>query len=188
MYQLFSSSALVSLGLYQLINTTRNHLKSPQSYSAKPFHPFPSPSSNHRLKHLQLYLLILCLVIAFAHQLFISTQSDPLVKGHTPVHRLNSLQSAAVLFLFILLSLSLLLSDTASALLPFPHLTPVVAGQALTSRLLLPPAAGAWSWTVDFGSSLQNSDLVCFFFLSFPLLLYSYLLVFLISTYLLVTC
>jgi hypothetical protein len=120
MYQLFSSSALVSLGLYQLINTTRNHLKSPQSYSAKPFHPFPSPSSNHRLKHLQLYLIILCLVIAFAHQLFISTQSDPLVKGHTPVHRLTSLQSAAVLFLFILLSLSLLLSDTASALLPFP--------------------------------------------------------------------
>uniref|UniRef100_A0A2N9EDF7 Uncharacterized protein n=1 Tax=Fagus sylvatica TaxID=28930 RepID=A0A2N9EDF7_FAGSY len=73
------------------------------------------------------------------------TQSDPLVKGHTPVHRLTSLQSATVLFLFILLSLSLLLSDTASALLPFPHLTPVVAGQALTSRLLLSPAAGQWT-------------------------------------------
>uniref|UniRef100_A0A2N9GIE6 Uncharacterized protein n=1 Tax=Fagus sylvatica TaxID=28930 RepID=A0A2N9GIE6_FAGSY len=83
-------------------------------------------------------------------------QSDPFIKGHTPVHRLTSLQSAAVLFLFILLSLSLLLSDTASALLPFPHLMPVVAGQALTSCLLLPPVAGAWSWTVDFGSSLQN--------------------------------
>ena len=97
------------------------------------------------------------------------TQSDPLVKGHTPVHRLTSLQSATVLFLFILLSLSLLLSDTASALLPFPHLTPVVAGQALTSRLLLPPTAGAWSWTVDFGSSLQNfrSGLLFFFFFVF---------------------
>jgi hypothetical protein len=118
------------------------------------------------------------------------TQSDPLVKRHTPVHCLTSLQSATALFLFILLSLSLLLSDTASALLPFPHLTPVVAGQALTSRLLLPPTAGAWSWTVDFGSSLQNfrSGLLFFFFLSFPLLLYSYLLVFFISTYLLVTC
>jgi hypothetical protein len=102
------------------------------------------------------------------------TQSDPLVKGHTPVHHLTSLQSATVLFLFILLSLSLLLSDTASALLPFPHLTPVVAGQALTSRLLLSPAAGAWSWTVDLGSSLQNfrSSLLFFLFVFSSLTLF----------------
>lgn len=121
-YEIFSSSALVSLGLYHLISTTRNYLRSPQSYSAKPFHPFPLPSSNatgnHRFKHLQLYLAILCLLIAFVHQVLISSDSDPLLKGHTPVHRFTSLQSAAVLFLFLLLSLSLLLSD--SDVLPLP--------------------------------------------------------------------
>ncbi|XP_050270586.1 uncharacterized protein LOC126714469 [Quercus robur] len=117
MYQIFSSSALVSLGLYHLISTTRNYLKSPQpSYFAKPFHPFP----HNRLRHLQLYLLILCLIIAFAHQLLLSAESDPLVKGHTPVHRFTSLQSAAVLFLFLLLSVSLLLSDSPTSLLPLP--------------------------------------------------------------------
>ncbi|KAL0002795.1 hypothetical protein SO802_016576 [Lithocarpus litseifolius] len=94
MYQIFSSSALVSLGLYHLISTTRNYLKSPQqSYFAKPFHPFP----HNRLRHLQL-----------------CAESDPLVKGHTPVHRFTSLQSTAVLFLF------LLLSDSPSSLLPLP--------------------------------------------------------------------
>ncbi|KAK9272568.1 hypothetical protein L1049_002942 [Liquidambar formosana] len=118
MYHIFSSSALVSLGLYHLISTTINHLKSPRDYSAKPYHPF-SLSSSPRLKLLQLYLLILCLLIAFAHQSLISSDSDPLLKGSTPVHRFSSLQSAGVLFLFLLLSLSLLLSETTS-LLPFP--------------------------------------------------------------------
>uniref|UniRef100_A0A5B7B2B7 Plant viral-response family protein n=1 Tax=Davidia involucrata TaxID=16924 RepID=A0A5B7B2B7_DAVIN len=117
-YHIFSSSALLSLGLYHLISTTSSHLKSPRDYFAKPYHPF-SLSSSQRLKHLQLYLLILCLLIAFAHQTLISSDSDPLLRGRTPVHRFTSLQSAAVLFLFFLLSLSLLLSDTTS-LLPLP--------------------------------------------------------------------
>ncbi|XAR58334.1 hypothetical protein NMG60_11026786 [Bertholletia excelsa] len=114
-YHLFSSNALVWLGLYHLICTTRNHVKSPREYFAKPHHPLSSP----RFKHLQLYLLILCLLIAFAHQLFISSDSDPLIKGRTPVHRFTSLQAAGVLFLFLLLSFSLLLSETTS-LLSFP--------------------------------------------------------------------
>ncbi|KAJ0112304.1 hypothetical protein Patl1_02506 [Pistacia atlantica] len=118
-YEIFSSSALLSLGLYHTICTTRNHLKSPQSYSAKPYHPFPLPHHHHRLKHLQLFLLILCLLIAFAHQCFISSDSDPLLKGRTPVHRFASLQSALVSFLFLILSVALLISESTS-LLPFP--------------------------------------------------------------------
>ncbi|XP_059643434.1 uncharacterized protein LOC132285285 [Cornus florida] len=119
-YHIFSSSALLSLGLYHLICTTRNHLKSPRDYLAKPYHPLSlSSSSSQRLKHLLLYLMILCLLIAFVHQTLISSVSDPLLKGRTPVHRFTSLQAAAVLFLFILLSLALLLSETTS-LLPFP--------------------------------------------------------------------
>ncbi|KAK7290586.1 hypothetical protein RIF29_05112 [Crotalaria pallida] len=120
LYHVLSSSALLSLGLYHLISTTRNFLKSPHSYSAKLFHPFPPSSSHHRLRHLPLYLAILSLLVAIIHQLILSTDSDPLLKGHTPVHHLTSLQSSSLLFLFLLLSLSLLLSDSHPSLLPLP--------------------------------------------------------------------
>lgn len=120
-YQIFSSSGLVSLGIFHLVATIHNHLKSPHSYSAKPFHTIPlssSSSSSHRLKHLQLYLIMAFLLVALAHQILVSWDSDPLLKGRTPVHRFTSLQSAAVLFLFLLLSFSLLLSES---LLLLPH-------------------------------------------------------------------
>ncbi|KAH8517745.1 hypothetical protein Peur_011914 [Populus x canadensis] len=115
-YYIFSSAALIALALYHLISTTTAYLKSPHAYIAKPYYPF---SSSHRFKYLQLYLLILCLLVAFAHQTLVSSDSDPLLKGSTPVHRFTSLQSAAVLFLFLILSLSLLISDSTS-LLPLP--------------------------------------------------------------------
>ncbi|CAI9111652.1 OLC1v1011935C1 [Oldenlandia corymbosa var. corymbosa] len=117
LYHVFSSSSLLSLGLYHLISTTKNHLKSPRDYSAKPYHPFPL---YHRLRHLQLYLLILFLLVAFFHQTIISSDSDPLLKGRTPVYRFTSLQSAAVIFLFFLLSIALLLSESTSLLPPLP--------------------------------------------------------------------
>ncbi|XP_022739740.1 uncharacterized protein LOC111291889 [Durio zibethinus] len=117
-YQLFASSTLLSLGLYHLICSSRNFLKSQQSYSAKPFHPFPFSTDLH-LKHLPLYLLILCLFIAFLHQSFISSDPDPLLKGRSPVYCFTALLSAAVLFLFFILSVSLLLSESTS-FLPLP--------------------------------------------------------------------
>ncbi|KAL6587374.1 hypothetical protein OROMI_000352 [Orobanche minor] len=119
-YQIFSSSALLSQGLYHLICTTKNHLKSPRDYVAKPYHPFPATTTHHRfLRYLQLYLIIFCLFIALIHQLIVSSYSDPLLKGHTPVHLFTSLQSAAIIFSFLLLSLALLLSD-ATSIIPFP--------------------------------------------------------------------
>lgn len=119
-YHIFSSSALLSLGLYHLICITRNHLKYPRDYIAKPYHPLPfSSSSNRLLKYLQLYLIILCLFIALVNQLLVSSDADPLLKGRTPVHRFTSLQAAAVLFCFLILSIALLLSDVTS-LLPLP--------------------------------------------------------------------
>ncbi|CAM8912571.1 unnamed protein product [Rhodiola kirilowii] len=119
-YQLFISTAMVTMGVYHLIVTTRNNLKSrPGEYSAKPYHQFPSSSSSGPRKYLQLYLIITCLFLAFIHQTLISADPDPLIKGHTPVHRFTSLQSAAVLFLFLILAISLLLSE-ATPFLPFP--------------------------------------------------------------------
>ncbi|CAL0332920.1 unnamed protein product [Lupinus luteus] len=124
LYHVVSSSALLSLGLYHLISTIRNFLKFPHTYSAKLFHPFPPSSSSttthDRFRHLHLYFIIASLLIAIIHQLIISADSDPLLKGHTPVHHLTSLQSAALLFLFLLLSISLLISDSHPSLLPLP--------------------------------------------------------------------
>eukprot|EP00256_Glycine_max_P067447 XP_025982042.1 uncharacterized protein LOC100791374 [Glycine max] len=113
-YQVISSAALFTLGIYHLITTTRNYLKSPLSYAAKPFHPFPYP------RRLPLYLVITSLLLAMAHHLLISADADPLVRGATAVHRITSLQSAASLFLFLLLALALLLADASPALLPLP--------------------------------------------------------------------
>ncbi|KAL1531578.1 hypothetical protein AAHA92_31702 [Salvia divinorum] len=116
-YQIFSSTALLAQGLYHLVCATRNHLKFPADYVAKPYHLLPF--SHHRWRHLQLHLIILCLLIAIVHQLLVSSDADPLVKGHTAVHLLTSLQSAALLSAFLLLALALLLSD-ATSLLPLP--------------------------------------------------------------------
>lgn len=105
-YHMFSSSGVFTLGLYHLISATRTHLKSPREYSAKPLHHLSNfPLSFPRLRRLPLYLTILSLFIASAHQAIVSFDSDPLLKGHTPVHRFSSLQSAAILLCFLLLSL-----------------------------------------------------------------------------------
>ncbi|XP_051114764.1 uncharacterized protein LOC127240247 [Andrographis paniculata] len=117
-YQLFSSTALLSQGIYHLVCATRNKLKSsPRDYVAKPFHPFPGAGGY--LRHLQLYLVAIFVFIALLHQLLTASYSDPLLKGRTPVHLFTSLQSAAVLFSFLLLAVAILLSD-ATSLLPLP--------------------------------------------------------------------
>ncbi|KAK9945895.1 hypothetical protein M0R45_011386 [Rubus argutus] len=152
LYQILSSSALVSLGLYHMVATTRNHLKSPQSYSAKPYHPFPlsSSSPNHRLRFLQLYLIIACLLVAVVHQTVTSLDADPLLKGRTPVHRFTSLQSAAALFLFLLLTLAILLSEWAPSLLPLS--TDLIFG--LAAALFYMQSFVSWG-----AASVQTSDL-----------------------------
>ncbi|CAH9080288.1 unnamed protein product [Cuscuta europaea] len=114
-YHVFSSSGLFSLGLFHLIAATRSHLKSPREHSAKPFYHLSNfPSSFPRLRHLPLYLIILSLFVAFAHQTVISFDSDPLLKGRTPVHRFSSLQSAAIILCFLLLSVFPLLVSEPS--------------------------------------------------------------------------
>ncbi|KAL3722890.1 hypothetical protein ACJRO7_035133 [Eucalyptus globulus] len=149
LYHVFSSSSLLSLGLYHSISATRSHLKSPSTYAARPHHPLP-PSAHPRLRPLQLYLASLCLVVAFCHQALSASDADPLLKGSTPVHRFSSLQSAAVLLLFLLLSLSLLLSDLLPSLLPLPHdLSFALASAAFFLQSSSSSAA----------ASVQNSDL-----------------------------
>ncbi|KMT07834.1 hypothetical protein BVRB_6g146460 [Beta vulgaris subsp. vulgaris] len=112
-YQLFTSTSLFSLGLYHLISTTRNFLKSPQSFSAKPFHPF----SLSRFRLLPLYITITTLLISSLHHSLSSTTPNPL----SPLHLFTSLTSASISFLFFLISLSLLLSESTSlfSLLPY---------------------------------------------------------------------
>ncbi|PRQ50848.1 hypothetical protein RchiOBHm_Chr2g0137761 [Rosa chinensis] len=153
-YQMMSSTALVSLGLYHMIATTRNHLRFPQSYFARPYHPFPlsisSSSHNHRLKFLQLYLVIAFLAVAIVHQTVASLDADPLLKGRTPVHYFTSLQSAASLFLFLLLTLALLLSEWIPSLLPLP--TDLIFG--LAAALFYLQSFVSWG-----AAAVQTSDL-----------------------------
>lgn len=118
MYHMLSSSSLLSLGFYHLICTTRNRIKSTGDYAAKPYHPISFISQPH-LRRLPLYLLLLCLLISLIHQSLVSLDADPLLKGHTPVHRFTSLQAAAVVFSFLILVVFLLISESTS-LLPLP--------------------------------------------------------------------
>ncbi|MQL91540.1 hypothetical protein Taro_024157 [Colocasia esculenta] len=123
LYHLYSFIAVFSYGLYFLVSAARAHLKHPhhRDYAARPYHPLPlPPQSRHLLRHLPLYLALLALAIAVAHQLISAAVSDPLLRGRTPVHRLEALQFAAVLLLFLLLALALLLSHSQPHILPLP--------------------------------------------------------------------
>ncbi|CAK9166190.1 unnamed protein product [Ilex paraguariensis] len=87
--------------LRQTLSSTLSLLlfSSTQAFAALPPHPLPPR--------------------CFCPPTLISSDADPLLKGRTPVHRFTSLQAAGVLFLFLILSLALLISETTS-LLPFP--------------------------------------------------------------------
>lgn len=118
LYKTMVTTGMMSMGTYNLIFTIKNYLKSPPHYSAKPYHS-PSSSSSYK-KYTQLYLILIFLSISFIHQTLISTDTDLLLKGSTPVHKFISLQYAAVILLFIVLSLSILVSDSTQ-LLPFSN-------------------------------------------------------------------
>ncbi|KAM7275347.1 hypothetical protein ACFE04_017213 [Oxalis oulophora] len=157
-YQIFTSSSLFSFGVYHIISTTRNFLKSsPQSYSAKPYHPLlPNHQQHNRfLKHTQLYLTIICLLIALTHQIIVSTDVDPLLKGRTPVHRLISLQSVAVTVIFLILTISLILSDSTTT-------TATITTTPLPSDLFFALGAAAFFLQYSVATSaatVQTSDL-----------------------------
>ncbi|KAI4375734.1 hypothetical protein MLD38_013566 [Melastoma candidum] len=102
LYHLFAAVTLISLGLHHLVSTTRNFLKSPTAFLAKPYHPFPS--SDPRLKHLPLYLTALSLLAASFRYALSSSLSDPLIRGSSPVHHFLSLLTSSVLLLFLLLT------------------------------------------------------------------------------------
>ncbi|KAG9141907.1 hypothetical protein Leryth_009273 [Lithospermum erythrorhizon] len=125
-FYIISSSGLGLLGIYHLISTTKNYLKSPpRDYISKPFHPFTSAPP--RFKHIQLYLVLFYLVLSIIHQTLIAFDADPLLKGRTPVHFFTSLQYSCTLCCFVVLAVSILLSETTS-LLPNPFPNDVVFG------------------------------------------------------------
>ncbi|KAJ6793952.1 putative basic proline-rich protein-like [Iris pallida] len=97
LYHSFSFLSLFSFGLYHLISATRSFLRSPSSYTTRPFHPLPV----HRLRHLPLLLSASSLLLSL---LF-----------HLSLHSFSSLRTAVPLLLFLLL---LLLTSPLLPLLP----------------------------------------------------------------------
>ncbi|KAL9241833.1 hypothetical protein vseg_015897 [Gypsophila vaccaria] len=143
-YQIFTSTGLITLGLYHLTSTIHHHLKSPTTFSAKPHHPLPLPHHlhlHHHLRHLPLHLTSAALLLSSLHHLLSVTTPDPLL----PSHPFSSAASAAVSLLFFLLSLTslhlphdLLFSAASAAffLLSSSSAAPTGATPSLYSHLL----------------------------------------------------
>ncbi|KAL2939550.1 Protein pecanex [Bienertia sinuspersici] len=145
-YQILTSGSLLTLGVYHLSSSIRNHLKSPTTFIAKPFHPLPT-TTHHRFRHLPLLLTFISLLLHSLHHLSSSFSPDPLL----PLHHLSSLHSSAVSLLFSLLSLLLLLSLSTSffPLLPSPDLFFALASLAFflqsNSSILTTPSSSSSS-------------------------------------------
>ncbi|XP_058102723.1 uncharacterized protein LOC131246528 [Magnolia sinica] len=147
LFHILASIFLFSYGIYHLLLSIKSHFKSPSPPPSKPYHPFPSSSSSHFLKHLPLYLILSSILLSILYHSILSSISDPLA----PVHRISSLQSVASLLLFLLLCLSLLISSSSSPLLPL-----------LPSDLIfcLASIAFAVQSFVSFSSSSLNSSIL----------------------------
>uniref|UniRef100_A0A0C9RXV5 TSA: Wollemia nobilis Ref_Wollemi_Transcript_5071_1289 transcribed RNA sequence n=1 Tax=Wollemia nobilis TaxID=56998 RepID=A0A0C9RXV5_9CONI len=135
---MLASVALILLGLWHLLCAFKSYLKNPNNYTAKPWHPITA-----KFKTLELYLHLGGILVAMVYYLAISSDFDPLVKGSTPVYRLITLQTAAVLAVFLVSVLAILASENiASLVLPpgFPFLAAAL-GFGLQSAVLNSGAA-----------------------------------------------
>ncbi|KAI0491420.1 hypothetical protein KFK09_025680 [Dendrobium nobile] len=115
LYHTFAFLALFSCGIYHLVSATRSFFRpnSPSSSSsraavagngdhvARPYYPLLLSSHLHHLvRHLPLYLAFLSLLISIAHHAFFSSAA---------ANRFSSLQTAASLIFFLLITISLIL-------------------------------------------------------------------------------
>lgn len=116
-----ASVVLVLLGLWHLISTFTNFLKSPRDYVAKAWHPaYWLP---RRGKHVELYVLVVFIPLAVFYELGISTGFRPTVDGVIPKNRVASFEHSTTLVMFWMYAVIVLLSDTTTAL-PFPNDSP----------------------------------------------------------------
>jgi hypothetical protein len=134
------------LGIWHLVSSFKAHLKTPREYTAKLWHPLPSRCC----KHLELYLQLVGILLAIAYNLSISSDFNPLIKGTTPVHHLLSLQSAAVLCVFLIVVLAVLASESnGGCRLPIP-------GEAL---FLMAASAFGIQWAMLRAGASLTSDI-----------------------------
>lgn len=134
------------LGLWHLISSFKAHLKSPREYTAKLWHPL----SSRCCKHLELYLQLVGILLAISYNLAISSDFNPLIKGTTPVHRLLSLQSVAVLCVFLIVVLAVFASESnGGCRLPIP-------GEAL---ILMAASGFGLQWAMLRAGASLTSDI-----------------------------
>lgn len=111
------AGVLVVVGIWHLFSLFINYVRSPRDYRAKAW--YPVNWLPHRLKHIELYLILILVPIAIFYELGVSTNFRPLVNGVIPKNRVTSFEHATTLVMFWMYAVIGLLSETTN-LLPLP--------------------------------------------------------------------
>ncbi|EFJ10739.1 hypothetical protein SELMODRAFT_127549 [Selaginella moellendorffii] len=108
---------LIAIGFWHQLRAISTYIRSPRDYSARLWHPVAGLRG--RIKHLELYILLLALPIAIVYELAASTDFQALLQIGAPNTRVVDFQRAAMLLGFLFLVVVLLVSDT-TLWLPLP--------------------------------------------------------------------
>ncbi|GLJ46164.1 hypothetical protein SUGI_0972470 [Cryptomeria japonica] len=140
---IIASFFIFALGVWHLLCSFKAHLKNPNNYSAKLWYPILS-----KFKTLELYLQLAGILLAIFYYLVISADFDLMIKGSTPVYRFLTLQTAAVLCIFLILVVVVLIHES----------TPFLAGIPPGIFFLTAALGFGLQWAVlERGSSLTST-------------------------------
>ncbi len=119
---ILQSLIFMSIGVWHLCSLFSSYVKSPRDYSARAWYPVSCGSwLPSRLKHSELYMMLLFIPLAIFYELGISTHFQPLLVdgGAIPGSSILGFEHVTTLFMFWLFALLVLLIETTIAL-PLP--------------------------------------------------------------------
>ncbi len=119
---ILQSLIFMIIGVWHLCSLFSSYVKSPRDYSARVWYPVSCGSwLPSRLKHSELYIMLLFIPLAIFYELGISTHFQPLLVdgGAIPGSSILGFEHVTTLFMFWLFALLVLLNETTIAL-PLP--------------------------------------------------------------------
>ncbi|CAM6016466.1 unnamed protein product [Sphagnum balticum] len=119
---ILQSLIFMTIGVWHLCSLFSSYVKSPRDYSARAWYPVSCGSwLPSRLKHSELYMMLLFIPLAIFYELGISTHFQPLLVdgGAIPGSSILGFEHVTTLFMFWLFALLVLLNETTIAL-PLP--------------------------------------------------------------------